>query len=265
MQSTLPPYGAVGAMPAAPAPGGLTDMSAVLSKDGAGESSRGSRAAVVGIVVLAHIAGGWGLMQVDSVRQAVIDAAPIMVDLIAPPPPPPPKPPPPAPKPPPPPPAPVPPKIVKKPPPPPPLITSAPTPAPAPFVAPPPPIQQAPVPEVAVAPTPPAPVQAPPAPPAPPAEPKTVSASAVSYLVLPAPQFPAASRRMNESGRVVVRTLIDKQGNPASVTVEHGSTFKRLDDAAVAAVRAARFKPYTENGSPLAVWVLIPIDFSLEN
>ena len=37
-----------------------------------------------------------------------------------------------------------------------------------------------------------------------------------------------------------------------------------LDEAAVAAVKKARFKPYTENGQATAGWALIPIDFELE-
>ncbi len=41
-------------------------------------------AAVVAILAL-HAAAGWGLLQVDAVRSAVAEAAPLFVDLIAPP------------------------------------------------------------------------------------------------------------------------------------------------------------------------------------
>ncbi|NDY93992.1 hypothetical protein G3A44_22635, partial [Ideonella sp. TBM-1] len=57
------------------------------------------RQALVGAAVVAHLAAAWGLMQLDGVRQAVTEAAPLMVQWIAPPadtpappPPPPPKP-----------------------------------------------------------------------------------------------------------------------------------------------------------------------------
>lgn len=39
----------------------------------------------------------------------------------------------------------------------------------------------------------------------------------------------------------------------------------RLDQAALAAVRLARFKPYTENGVPQIVWTYVPIALELEN
>jgi protein TonB len=116
---------------------------------------------------------------------------------------------------------------------------------------------------------PPAPVPVPPAappPPAPaPAEPKTVPPTAVRYLSRPAPVYPAYSRRVGETGRVVVRVLIDERGSPAKAVVQQSSGHKRLDDSALTAVRAARFQPFTEDGSPRPVWVLIPIVFDLEN
>ena len=43
------------------------------------------------------------------------------------------------------------------------------------------------------------------------------------------------------------------------------SQFLRPVCAALAGVRTARFKPYTENGQPVAGWARIPIPFALEN
>ena len=43
------------------------------------------------------------------------------------------------------------------------------------------------------------------------------------------------------------------------------SGFERLDRAALSGVQRARFKPYTENGRPMAGWARIPIPFELEN
>jgi protein TonB len=62
----------------------------------------------------------------------------------------------------------------------------------------------------------------------------------------------------------VVRVLIDETGLPRSVQLAQSSGFKRLDDAALAAVRRARFHPYTENGRPLSGWASIPLVFELE-
>lgn len=225
-----------------------------------GEPGLGRRERVLALaaVVAAHVGAGWGLLQLEIVRTAVGAAAPIFVEfLTAAPPPPAAVPPPPAPPPPPRP-------VVRKPPPPAPVIAAPapPDPAPVPFVAPPPPVEPPPPPEPAVALTPPAP-PAPPAPAAP--QPKTVSASAVQYLSPPRVQYPPLSRRLGEKGRVVLLVLVDEQGRPLQARVQSSSGFQRLDDAAVHAMRGARFRPYTENGVPQAVWVPAPIVFDLEN
>lgn len=145
------------------------------------------------------------------------------------------------------------------------IAAARPTPAPAPLVAPPP--EPAPVP-TAAAPAPAAPA-APPAqpapPPPPPAAPRTVSVSEISFLVPPALEYPFASRRAREQGQVRVRVLVDTQGRPQQPELLRSSGFARLDEAALAAVRATRFKPYMENGVAQAVRVVMPLDFELEN
>lgn len=206
---------------------------------------------MVATIVAAHVALVYGLLQVREVRDAAREVAPMFVDLIAPPAPPvPPAPPPP----------PVPQPIPKKPPPPAPVIAAAPSPAPAAFVVPaPPPPEPVPAPPAPVAVAP-----APPAPPAPPPAPKVIPASAVQYLDPPAPEYPRLSKRNGESGRVLVRVYIDTAGLPHSVQVTSSSGHPRLDESAASAVQKARFKPYTENGQPLAAWTTVPINFELE-
>jgi protein TonB len=209
------------------------------------------RAVVVAILGL-HVLAGWGLLQVQQVREALAEASPLFVDLIAPPVPKPPEPvPPPPPQP-----------LPKKPPPPAPLITTAPSPAPAVFIAPPPPPE--PVPPAPPEPPPIVAAPAPPVPPPPPAPPKELPASLVQYRVLPQISYPALSRRLNETGTVVVRVFVDAEGMPRDVRVAESSGFARLDDAAVDGVRKARFKPPTENGQPVTGWARIPIPFELE-
>jgi periplasmic protein TonB len=101
------------------------------------------------------------------------------------------------------------------------------------------------------------------APPAPPPAPipRTVAITEVQYLVPPAPDYPLASRRLRETGTVQLRVLVDAQGRPQQVVVQRESGHPRLDQAARAAVDAARFKPYTENGRPQPFWVVVPIAF----
>lgn len=209
------------------------------------------RAAVAAILAL-HAAAGWGLLQVQAVRDSLVAAAPMFVDLLAPPAPEPPTPapPPPAPRP-------------LKPPPPTPLVAAAapPVPAPAPFVAPAP--EPTPPAPVISAPAPPAPPP-PPAPPAPAPAPKLIPPSAIQYLVLPDIVYPSASRRLGEAGLVVIAVYMDTEGQPREVQVAQSSGFERLDRAAVAGVRRARFKPYTQDGQPMAGWARIPVPFELE-
>ncbi|MCL4183144.1 MAG: energy transducer TonB [Burkholderiaceae bacterium] len=213
-----------------------------------------------------HLVGVWALLQIAPVRQAVGEVMPILVDLVAPPAPPQPQvaPPPPPPKP------------VVPPPKPRPVVTVKPKPAPVPpvFVAPPPPPEPVavtqpdpgppqpeapPQPVVAAAPV----APAPPPPPAPP--PKTVSISAVSYLKPPVLHYPNISLRMQEEGRVHVRVLVDAQGLPREMQVVRSSGYARLDESALATVRATRFKPYTENGVAQPFWVVMPLIFEMES
>jgi protein TonB len=213
------------------------------------------RRGVIAAILTLHGVAAWGLLQIDAVREAVGEAVPLFVDLIAPPAPDQPKPPEP--------PAPPPPQpLPKTPPPPAPLIAAAPTPTPAPaaFVAPEPPRDPAPPeqPVVAVEPAPPAP------PPPPPAPARELPASAIQYLDPPAPVYPRASRRLGESGLVVVRVFVDADGLPRQLQIAQSSGFVRLDEAALDGVRRARFKPPTENGRPTAGWARIPIPFELE-
>jgi protein TonB len=87
----------------------------------------------------------------------------------------------------------------------------------------------------------------------------------VQYLEPPDVVYPRLSQRQRETGLVVVRATIGVAGGaPRSVTLERSSGHSRLDDAALAAVRRARFKPHSERGQPVEGWALIPIKFELE-
>jgi protein TonB len=105
---------------------------------------------------------------------------------------------------------------------------------------------------------------APPAPPAPaePAPPKTVSG--VEYIQPPQPDYPPLAKRMGEQGKVMLRVLVSDRGRPEKVDVQKSSGFARLDDAARQAAMRAMFKPHLEDGKPVAVYALIPINFSIQ-
>lgn len=216
--------------------------------DALGPAAR--RGVLVGAALL-HLGVLSALWQIEPARRTVAEVLSIGVDWIAPPAPVAAPPPPPAPK--------VAPPVPRQP-----LIVSKPVAAPADavLVAPPPPVDQPVV--LRTEPAAPAPAATLPAPPARP-QPRTVAISAVQYLSAPVLNYPPASRRLHEQGRVDVRVLVDAQGLPQQTAVIRPSGFARLDEAALVTVRSTRFKPYTEDGTPLPFWVVMPLIFELEN
>ena len=77
------------------------------------------------------------------------------------------------------------------------------------------------------------------------------------------PEYPAASRRAEETGTVTVRFFIDEEGHAVKSEVVRSSGHKRLDEAARAALSLCKFKPGTVDGKvvPMArdlqyVWKL---------
>ena len=218
--------------------------------------TRGQVRRLVMVVACVHLAGMWALLQVPAVRAAVRQVAPMVVDLVsaeAPQATPPPR-------------AalPAPPQPVLQPPPQAPLL-AAPVlqadPAPAFTAAPAPaePLPQAPV-TATQAPVAPAPA----APAAAPLARKVVPPTAVQYLVLPPVEVPRASRRAGEHGVVWLRVVVDVRGLPAQIHLQRSSGHPRLDEQALWAMRQARFKPQTDNGTPIELEVTAPIDYPLD-
>ena len=74
---------------------------------------------------------------------------------------------------------------------------------------------------------------------------------------------PITARRLREQGLVQVRVRVDEQGRPERALILRSAGSQSLDDAALTAVRVARFKPYTENGVAQPFWVDLPIEFQL--
>lgn len=228
------------------------------------DPSRRSPAGLLAIGAL-HLAALWLFLQTDVVHRAVQQATPQMVALLSEPVRPP---------------APVPPPVpapqrqalpapVWMPPPDVRVVADAPpAPPPAPVVvstAPAPALAQAtapvaPPPAVAAAADPLAVRPAPAAPPAPPVLP----ASAIRYRVQPPVEVPLASRRVRESGTVLLRVLVDTQGLPRQITLHKSSGFARLDDQALAAMRQARFQAVNDNGSAIEWVVIAPLQYDID-
>lgn len=85
-----------------------------------------------------------------------------------------------------------------------------------------------------------------------------------AYLNNPAPEYPVPSKRFGEEGRVTLRVLVDPEGRAQQLEVKVSSGFARLDRVALETVRRWRFVPARQGATPMAAWVLVPVNFQLE-
>lgn len=60
--------------------------------------------------------------------------------------------------------------------------------------------------------------------------------------------YPRQSRQLNETGTVVLRFVVEANGNLSSVDVEKSSGYRRLDQAARKLLETCKFKPGMVNG-----------------
>ena len=93
--------------------------------------------------------------------------------------------------------------------------------------------------------------------------PRAVMTVAAQYSDTPKPVYPESARREGREGRVLLRVLIDDQGEAKSVEVSRSSGSDALDQAATHAIKRWRFHPARAGEQPIESWVSIPIDFRL--
>ena len=75
------------------------------------------------------------------------------------------------------------------------------------------------------------------------------------------PQYPDLAREAGVDGTVMVQALVGKDGHVKDTRVV--KSIPMLDAAAAAAVRQWVFKPALSNNKPVAVWVAVPVKFTL--
>ena len=75
------------------------------------------------------------------------------------------------------------------------------------------------------------------------------------------PIYPDLAREASVDGTVVVQALVGKDGKVKDTKVV--KSVAMLDAAAVTAVRQWVFKPALSNNKPVAVWVAVPVKFTL--
>jgi protein TonB len=77
----------------------------------------------------------------------------------------------------------------------------------------------------------------------------------------PSPEYPAIARQAGVEGIVTLRVLVDDDGDVRDVVFVSGP--EMLKDAAIAGVRLWKFRPALQQQHPVAVWVMVPMKFSL--
>jgi protein TonB len=78
------------------------------------------------------------------------------------------------------------------------------------------------------------------------------------------PDYPSASRRMEEEGTVTLKFLIGVDGKVMQADIEKTSGFTRLDEAARNALSKCQFRPGTVDGKPEQSWASIKYTWRLE-
>jgi protein TonB len=75
------------------------------------------------------------------------------------------------------------------------------------------------------------------------------------------PEYPDIARQSGIEGTVIIQALVGKDGKVLDTRVVH--SIPVLDDAALKAIKEWVFKPALTNNKPVAVWVAVPVRFTL--
>ena len=117
-----------------------------------------------------------------------------------------------------------------------------------------------------IAPPSPLPVQSNPAPPAPAVQagPPVRTAAVINASGCEKPEYPSASKRLEEEGTVQLKFLVGVDGKVIESAIEKSSGFRRLDEAARAGLSRCQFKPGTLDGKPQQSWASMLFTWRIE-
>ncbi|RQS59897.1 energy transducer TonB [Burkholderia sp. Bp8963] len=79
------------------------------------------------------------------------------------------------------------------------------------------------------------------------------------------PDYPSMSSRRGETGTAYVHFVVGVTGKIESIELQKSSGYPRLDEAALAAMRASTCRPYIENGQAIRAARTQPYDFGLND
>ena len=80
----------------------------------------------------------------------------------------------------------------------------------------------------------------------------------------PTPVYPRNARRQGWEGTVEVDVTVDRTGNETDMVVVHSSGHAALDEAALGALKQARYRPGSASGFPEAGTITVVMRFRLE-
>lgn len=119
------------------------------------------------------------------------------------------------------------------------------------------------LPVASVLPVPVLPVSAPPSPAPEPAVERARVVSEPYALGHIEPKYPRTARRKGHEGNVTLEVKVASDGTASSVVLVESCGYAELDEAAVAAVRTARFAPAREDGAAISGSLRLTFDFRL--
>ena len=79
------------------------------------------------------------------------------------------------------------------------------------------------------------------------------------------PVYPTAARQLRREAEVSVRALIGGDGRVVDAQIEGQKAGLGFDEAALAAVRTAVFRPASKNGTPARMWTRLRVSFQLNS
>ena len=79
------------------------------------------------------------------------------------------------------------------------------------------------------------------------------------------PSYPMSARRAGIQGTTLLGVFVGADGRVGDVVVKQSAGHPDLDAAAADAVRRWRFEPARRGSEPVAMWVLLPVEFRLRS
>lgn len=78
------------------------------------------------------------------------------------------------------------------------------------------------------------------------------------------PDYPEIAKRAGITGKVFVKVLVDKEGKPKRAVVIKSDS-ELFNQAAIEAAMKSAFTPALQNNHPIAVWIVLPYRFTLQD